>query len=79
MNCQHFRQVRFLFIDADLAEDIRMDFQEHWSACPECARRAALTLRMMSLLRSRCCRVMAPRGLKERIQVRLRMLDDGEL
>lgn len=75
MNCEHFRQVRFLFIDADLAEETREDFQRHWSACPECARRAALTLKLLSLLRSRYCRVMAPPALKERIRIRLTMID----
>lgn len=79
MNCRHFRQVRFLFIDADLQDEVRVDFQQHWSACPECARRAALTLRMLSLLRSRFDRVMAPASLKERIHARLMMMDKDSL
>jgi mycothiol system anti-sigma-R factor len=79
MNCRHFRQVRFLFIDADLEDEVRMDFQQHWSSCPECARRAAFTLRMLALLRSRCDRAIAPASLKERIHLRLTMLDDESL
>jgi mycothiol system anti-sigma-R factor len=76
MNCRHFRQMRFLFIDADLEDEVRMDFQQHWSRCPECARRAAFTLKMLSLLRARCDRTMAPAALKERIHVRLAQLDE---
>lgn len=68
MNCRDFQEVRFLFIDADLAEETRIAFQKHWEHCPECARMAQFTLQVLQLVRARCCRVTAPVELRDRIR-----------
>ncbi|MGH9380227.1 MAG: mycothiol system anti-sigma-R factor [Thermoanaerobaculia bacterium] len=67
MNCRDFKEVRFLFIDADLAQETRIAFQKHWEHCPECARMAQLTQQVLQLVRSRCCREAAPVKLRDRI------------
>lgn len=67
MNCRDFKEVRYLFIDADLSDETRTAFQSHWEHCPECARMARFTLQVLQLVRTRCCRVAAPTELRERI------------
>lgn len=68
MDCRRFREVRFLYVDGDLEETVRIEFHDHRQSCPECDRLAQLTLELLQLFRSRCCRVEAPESLRRRLR-----------
>lgn len=67
MDCRSFRQSIFLFADNELEHELVTSFREHSELCPDCARRADYTRRLLSLVRERCCRESAPPQLRIRI------------
>ena len=79
MDCRSFRDSIFLFADNELEHELALSFREHSDHCPECARRADYTRRLLSLVRERCCRHSAPPQLRIRILAVVRRRGAGEL
>lgn len=69
MDCQHVREVMFLFIDQEMEEREVGPFQEHVELCPPCARAMGYTRKLLILVRERCVRHAAPTHLRQRILV----------
>jgi mycothiol system anti-sigma-R factor len=67
MDCRSFRESIFLFTDNELEHELVTSFREHSDRCPDCARRADYTRRLLTLVRERCCRQSAPPQLRIRI------------
>ncbi len=67
MDCSKFEEIVFLYSDNQLEQELVVLYRQHIDLCPECARRAAYTSRLLSLLRQRCGRATAPARLRRRI------------
>lgn len=72
MNCHQARRIVFLFVDNEMEETLLMSFRQHLGSCPRCAREADYTVRLLTVVRQRCCRVSAPESLRDRILQALR-------
>lgn len=67
MDCAKFEEIVFLYSDNQLEQELVVFYRQHIDLCPECARRAAYTERLLSMLRQRCGRAAAPERLRQRI------------
>ena len=69
MDCQHVREVTFLFIDQEMEDDQVGPFQSHVDGCGHCADEVAYTRRFLLVVRERCVRHSAPPRLRQRILI----------
>ena len=67
MDCSRFEEVLFLYTDDQLEQEVVVLYQRHIELCPECARRAVYTQRLLTIVRKRCVRTTAPDHLRRRI------------
>lgn len=67
MDCKNVDEVLFLWLDEDLATDVRQPVQDHLAHCPACARRLDKAQKVLVLVRQRCIRQAAPQRLRIRI------------
>lgn len=67
MNCHRVREVVFLYTDNEMGEELLVSFRAHLSLCPECARRADYTRRLLQIVRQYCKPAPAPERLRQRI------------
>lgn len=67
MDCARFEEVLFLYVDEQLESDVVVLYRRHMELCPECARRADYTQRLLLVMRQRCGRAAAPDELRRRI------------
>lgn len=67
MDCLRFERILFLYTDNQLEQESVMLYHQHIELCPECARRAAYTQRLLTVVRARCVRTSAPDHLRRRI------------
>ena len=67
MDCSKFEEIVFLYSDNQLEQELVVHYHRHIDLCPECARRAAFTSRLLVILRQRCERATAPERLRQRI------------
>jgi len=67
MDCSRFEEIVFLYSDNQLKQELVVRYRRHIDLCPECARRAAYTSRLLVILRQRCERATAPQRLRRRI------------
>lgn len=68
MDCSRFEEILFLSCDdGQLEQETILLYRQHVELCPECARRAAYTSRLLAVLRQRCRRAAAPDRLREKI------------
>lgn len=67
MDCSKFEEIVFLYSDDQLEQELVVRYRRHIDVCPECARRAAFTRRLLLVLRQRCGRATAPERLRRRI------------
>lgn len=67
MDCTRFEEILFLYTDNQLEQEIVVLYRQHMDLCPECARRAAYTQRLLMVVRKRCARTAAPARLRRRI------------
>jgi mycothiol system anti-sigma-R factor len=67
MNCREVKQVIFLFTDNEMEETLLASFRAHLEHCPECAQQINYTRKLLTIVRSRCCREAAPARLRLRI------------
>ena len=77
MDCRSFRASVFLFTDNEAGQDLVLEFREHASYCPGCAREMDRAVRVVTIVRQRCCRQEAPSGLRVRILQRCSGSLDG--
>ena len=78
MDCSRFEEIIFLYTDDQLEREVVVLYRQHIELCPECARRAAYTQRMLMVMRKRCVRASAPDGLRRRILASLKHLSAGD-
>jgi mycothiol system anti-sigma-R factor len=67
MNCKEVKEAIFLFTDNEMDEALLTSFCAHLERCPECAEQIRYTRKLLTLVRSRCCREAAPARLRLRI------------
>jgi mycothiol system anti-sigma-R factor len=67
MDCAKFEEIVFLYSDNQLEQELVVFYRQHIDLCPDCARRAIYTHRLLTLLRQRCGRTTAPERLRRRI------------
>ena len=67
MDCTRFEEILFLYTDDQLEAEVVVTYRRHMELCPECARRAAYTQRLLMVMRQRCRRTVAPESLRQRI------------
>ena len=67
MDCARFEEILFLYTDDQLEGEVVVLYRQHMDLCPECARRAAYTQRLLMVMRQRCTRTAAPDRLRRRI------------
>ncbi|MEE9562694.1 MAG: mycothiol system anti-sigma-R factor [Thermoanaerobaculia bacterium] len=67
MDCERVREVIFLYADNELEEEVCLAIREHLVICPHCARRIAYTTKVLTIVRKRCTRALAPESLRQRI------------
>lgn len=67
MDCSKFEEIVFLYSDNQLEQELVVRYRRHIDLCPECARRAAFTRKLLVILRQRCERATAPERLRRRI------------
>jgi mycothiol system anti-sigma-R factor len=67
MDCARFEEILFLYTDDQLEGEVVVLYRQHMALCPECARRAEYTQRMLLVVRKRCARTAAPDRLRQRI------------
>lgn len=72
MNCHQARRIVFLFADNEMEEALLVSFRRHLGSCPHCTREADCAVRLVTVVRQRCCRVKAPPSLRDRILQALR-------
>ncbi len=77
MDCKRAKQVIFLYIDNEMEDELHLDFREHVSLCPRCARRIAYTRQWLAVVRSSCAKKRAPERLRRRILTSLRHREAG--
>ncbi len=76
MDCSRFEEIVFLYSDNQLEQKLVVLYRQHIELCPQCARKAVYTERLLTILRRRCNRATAPAELRERILEGLRGADD---
>jgi mycothiol system anti-sigma-R factor len=76
MDCSKFEEIVFLYSDNQLERELVVLYRRHIELCPQCARKAVYTERLLTILRRRCNRAAAPAELRERILAGLRGTDD---
>jgi mycothiol system anti-sigma-R factor len=67
MDCERFFELLYVVVDEDPDFDTFRELRLHLTNCPECARRALLARRVVTLVRERCHREQAPERLRLRI------------
>jgi mycothiol system anti-sigma-R factor len=77
MDCRSFRASVFLLTDNEAGQDLVVAFREHVNRCPGCAREMDRAVRVVTIVRQRCCREAAPRALRIRILERVAGKWDG--
>jgi mycothiol system anti-sigma-R factor len=77
MDCRSFRATFFLFTDNEAAQDLVMEIREHAHYCPGCAREMDRAVRVVTIVRQRCFRQVAPSSLRVRILERVSGSRDG--
>lgn len=75
MDCSKFEEIVFLYSDNELEQELVVLYRRHLDLCPECARRALYTQRLLTILRRRCARAPTPPGLRRRIFANLSRID----
>lgn len=77
MDCAKCEEVIFLYADDQLEQEVVVHYHRHIEVCPTCARRAAYTIRLLTVVRTRCRRASAPERLRRRIVASLRHRDES--
>lgn len=67
MDCKKIRQLVFLFADDEMEQDTLTAFKSHVRLCPDCAKEARYTRRLITVVRQRATRTSAPSSLRARI------------
>jgi mycothiol system anti-sigma-R factor len=67
MNCHQARRIVFMFADNEMEETLLVSYREHLGRCTRCSHEAEYTVRWLTVVRQRCCRVRAPQSLRDRI------------
>lgn len=78
MDCRKVRKIVFVYADKEMDGDLLVSFQQHVSICPECARQTVFAERLITLVRRRCVKAVAPETLRQRILSGLRQPRAGE-
>lgn len=72
MDCRKVREIVFVYADKEMDGELLVSFQQHVSVCPECARETVFAERLVTVVRSKCSRALAPEELRQRILSGLR-------
>ena len=73
MKCRKVKEEHVLVFSQDEAgRNLTVAIQRHVSICPDCARKAEKTRRIVTIVRERCVREQAPLDLRQRIMACLR-------
>lgn len=76
MDCRKVREVVFVYTDNEMEGELLVSFREHVAICPECARQTVFAQQLVTVVRKRCTRALAPEQLRERILNGLRRSRD---
>ena len=77
MDCRSLRASVFLLTDNEAGQDLVVAIREHVNRCPGCAREMDRAVRVVTIVRQRCCRQTAPPTLRIRILERVAGKWDG--
>lgn len=78
MDCRKVREVVFVYADNEMEGDLLISFQQHVAICPDCARRTVYAERLITVVRKRCVKEVAPERLRQRILIGLRHHQAGD-
>ena len=68
MKCRKVKEEFVLiFGKDDDGRDLRIAIQRHVAICPDCAQMAENTRRIVTVVRERCTRAVAPTDLREKV------------
>lgn len=67
MDCVRVREVVFLLVDNEVDDDLLTLLQQHLDRCPGCAREVAYARLLVTVVRRRCRRAVAPDHLRRKI------------
>ncbi|HKI85483.1 MAG TPA: zf-HC2 domain-containing protein [Thermoanaerobaculia bacterium] len=67
MDCVKVKEVVFLLVDNEADENLLNLLQQHLDRCPGCAREVAYARLLVTVVRQRCRRAVAPDRLRRRI------------
>ena len=76
MDCTKCEEIIFLHVDDQLDREVVVHYRRHIEVCPSCARRAAYTVRLLTVVRRRYRRAPAPERLRRRILASMPHRDD---
>ena len=72
MNCNDVRHAIYVYIDDEFAPQDKLDFEAHLQSCPHCRAMAKAETEFVSDVRACIATPVAPEGLRERIETRLK-------
>lgn len=72
MDCRKVREVVFVYADQEMEGELLISFQQHVAICPDCARQTVFAQRLVTVVRKKCARALAPEQLRQRILTGLR-------
>jgi mycothiol system anti-sigma-R factor len=72
MDCRKVKEVVFVYADKEMDGELLISFRQHVAVCPECARETVLAERLVTVVRKKCARAIAPEQLRQRILTELR-------
>ncbi|MCP4205038.1 MAG: mycothiol system anti-sigma-R factor [bacterium] len=78
MDCRKVREVVFVYADNEMEGELLVSFRKHVAVCPECARRTIYAERLITVVRKRCVKAVAPEQLRQRILSGLRHYQAGD-
>lgn len=78
MDCRKVREVVFVYADNEMEGELLISFKQHVAICPECARRTVYAERLITVVRKRCAKAVAPEQLRQRILTGLRLGETRE-
>lgn len=68
MNCKQIcEKWIFLYADNEMERELQVAYKRHMADCPQCARKARQTRRLLMIVREGVVRCEAPKRLRQRI------------
>ena len=67
MDCEAVQAAMYRVTDNELDGELLLSFRQHLTLCPPCSHRYGFVSKLLTVVRVRCCRYVAPATLRIRI------------